>query len=70
MDWIREFLTNRSQQVIIDNDFSMLRQAFHRVQYLIGPLLFLLFISCKIDSAIKLYADEVLMFRSIYGSAD
>ena len=65
----REFLTNRSQQVI---EFIACLLLLCQSTVL-GPILFFLFINdllSKIESTIKLIADDVLMFRGIYSSTD
>ena len=73
--WIKEFLTDRKQQVIIDNKFSTPSTVLSGVPQgsVLGPLLFQLFINDLpngIESLVKLYADDVLIMRSITTSDD
>ena len=75
LKWIKEFLTNRKQQVVIDNKFSTPSTVLSGVPQgsVLGPLLFQLFINDLpngIDSLVKLYADDVLIMRSITTSDD
>ena len=69
-EWIKEFLTDRKQQVIIDNKFSVPSSVLTGVPQVSvsGPLLFQPFINDLpngIESLVKLYADDVLIMRSI-----
>ena len=75
LKWIKEFLTDRKQQVVIDNKFSTPSTVLSGVPQgsVLGPLLFQLFINDLpngIDSLVKLYADDVLIMRSITTSDD
>ena len=75
LEWIEQFLTDRTQQVVVENKFSALTPVISGVPQgsVLGPLLFLLFINdlpISIDSLVKLYADDVLMYRSINDVSD
>ena len=75
LEWIEQFLTDRTQQVVVENKFSALTPVISGVPQgsVLHPLLFLLFINdlpISIDSPVKLYADDVLMYRSINDISD
>ena len=75
LEWIKDFLTDRKQQVIIDNKFSAPSTVISGVPQgsVLGPLLFQIFINDlpnNIESLVKLYADDVLIMRSIITSED
>ena len=63
----------RFQQVVVDNKFSSTSLVLSGIPQgsALGPLLFLLFINnlpSNIDSVVKLYAEDVLIHRSIHHS--
>ena len=75
MEWIEQFLTDRTQQVVVENKFSALTPVISGVPQgsVLSPLLFLVFINdlpISIDSLVKLYTDDVLMYRSINDVSD
>ena len=70
LNWIKEFLRNREQQIVVDNKFSIPSKVTSGVPQgsVLGPLLFQLFINGLpngIESSVKLYTDDVLIMRSI-----
>ena len=68
--WIKNFLTGRTQQVVVNGHISGHTEVTSGVPQgsVIVPLLFLLHINNlpdDITSTVKLYADDVLLYRSI-----
>ena len=70
LDWIRNFLSGRTQQVILDGCVSDSLPVLSGVPQgtVLRPLLFLCFINdvpeC-VSSKIRLYADDILLYREI-----
>lgn len=72
LNWIRAFLSNRTQAVCIDGVFSSISQVLSGVPQgsVLGPILFLLYVNDVIDKIpdkveIKLFADDVKIFAEV-----
>ena len=68
--WIKSFLTGRTQQVVVNGSISGHTEVTSGVPQgsVIAPPTFLLYINNlpdDITSTVKLYADDVLLYRSI-----
>jgi hypothetical protein len=76
LEWIRDFLHNRSQIVVVDGQKSNESQVASGVPQgsVIGPLLFLIFINdlpaCVSSSTTRLFADDSVIYKSISASED
>ena len=75
LTWIKNFLSNRSQRVILDNKQSSSSDVLSGVPQgtVLAPLLFLLFINdipLQVQSKIRLYADDVILHRNIHSIED
>ena len=74
--WISDFLSNRSQVVVVDGIFSYLAKVVSGVPQgtVLGPLLFLVYIndigSCLTSCDISCFADDSRIFKSISYSTD
>ena len=73
--WIRAFLTDRSQSVLLEGKSSTSHPVYLGVPQgsLLAALLFLIYINDiteSITSTIRLYADDVLIYREINTDAD
>lgn len=73
--WIISFLRNRSQRVLVDGDMSQLNPVISGVPQgtVLGPILFLIYIndiSDNIDSTVRLFADDCLVYREIKSVED
>ena len=70
-DWIRSFLSNRNQVVVVDGVLSFLALVISGVPQgtVLGPLLFLIYLNdiadCLKYCKIKCFADDSRIFRSI-----
>ena len=73
--WIKDFLTSRTQQVVLDGATSSTADVLSGVPQgtVLGPLLFLSFINDMPEvtsSDIRLFADDSLLYRRIISSRD
>ena len=74
--WIKSFLDNRSQQVVIDGHFSIDAKITSGVPQgsVLGPLLFLIYINdlpnCVQNSVCRLFADDCILYQRIRTSQD
>jgi hypothetical protein len=74
-EWLRSFLTNRTQCVVVDGQSSAAADVLSGVPQgtVLGPLLFLLYINDlpeKLESSCRLFADDCLVYSDISSSAD
>ena len=73
--WIANFLNNRKQRVVVDGSFSNYADVESGVPQgtVLGPLLFLLHINnlpyC-VNSKVRLFADDCLLYREIKNNQD
>ena len=74
--WINSFLDNRSQQVVIDGNFSIDAKITSGVPQgsVLGPLLFLIYIndlpSCVQNTVCRLFADDCILYQRIRSCQD
>lgn len=73
--WISAFLTNRKQRVLINGTASTWEPVLSGVPQgtVLGPLLFLIYINditSNIQSDIRLFADDCVLYRQINNSTD
>ena len=75
LSWIKDYLTDRSQTVVLEGKSSSPKPVLSGASQgsVLAPLLFLLYINdigTKINSTVRLYADDVLIYRTIQSEAD
>ena len=75
LSWIRAFLTNRTQRVLVEGCGSQLASVRSGVPQgtVLGPLLFLAFINDlphHVQSQIRLFADDCLLYRPMCDISD
>ena len=76
LSWLREFLTNHRQRVVVNGQFSSWLLVTSGVPQgsVLDPLLFLLYIndisSVVSNSTVKLFADDVTIYKEIVCQAD
>jgi hypothetical protein len=75
VNWIKEFLLGRSQRVRVDGQLSEEVRVTSGVQQgsVLGPLMFLAYINDiwrNIESNIRLFADDCIIYRRINDSSD
>ena len=75
LSWIKSFLSDRLQRVVINGSQSPWSPVISGVPQgtVLGPLLFLLYINditAGIRSDIRLFADDCILYRTIHSSSD
>jgi ribonucleases P/MRP protein subunit RPP40 len=75
IQWIKSFLTGRSQRVVLDGVCSDELEVSSGVPQgsVIGPILFLIYINDIVDnvkSNVRLFADDTLIYRKILSTED
>jgi len=75
LEWIKNFLVNRTQKVVVNGYDSSSREVISGVPQgtVLGPLLFLCYINDlprHVKSSVKLYADDVILYRVIDSDVD
>jgi hypothetical protein len=66
-EWIRQWLTTRKQRVVLDGEASS------EVHVDLGPLMYLLYVNDigeGVNSEVKLFADDCLLYRTIASESD
>ena len=75
LTWIKSFLSNRSQRVVVDGEYSDTAPVTSGVPQgsVLGPILFLLFINDMPDcvqSCCRLFADDSIIYRKVNNDED
>ena len=74
-EWIRQWLTTRKQRVVLDGEASSEVHVDSGVPQgtVLGPLMFLLYVNDigeGVNSEVKLFADDCLLYRTIESESD
>ena len=75
ISWIKSFLTNRTQKVVLDGEESESRPVMSGVPQgsVLGPCLFLMYINDMpdmIESNIRLFADDTIIYLTVTNQTD
>ena len=75
LDWMKDFLSDRTQQVIINGECSSKAKVISGVPQgtVLGPLLFLIYINDlpeRVNSQIRLFADDSYVYKTINNTQD
>ena len=73
--WITEFLVGRQEQVLLGSGSRLCCDVLSEVPQgsVLGPLLFLIYINdlpTGISSTVRLYVDDVIIYRAIHSNND
>ena len=67
-DWIKQWLTDRRQRVVVDGEVSYWKSVLSGVPQVSGPTLFLIYINDlddSITSNVLKFADDTKLFRKV-----
>lgn len=75
LSWIKEFLSNRTQEVVVGGESSDIGHVTSGVPQgsVLGPTLFLVYINDlenNISSTVRLFADDTILYKTITTSTD
>ena len=75
LDWISDFLSNREQRVIINNESSEIKKVTSGIPQgsVLGPTLFVIYINDlpdSLNSYIRIFADDTKIFKAIKSIED
>ena len=75
LNWIKQLLTGRTQQVVVNGKYSNLTKVISGVPQgsVLGPLLFLCYVNDivhNISSSVCQYTDDTLVYRPVHDETD